>query len=200
MLAKECSTLMRILAVTHGLHLPVLQVEGIGKICLLAIKAHRTQVVGNGTVVARRVLKRLYRQFVACCQRCLALVLLQFCKHRGIICTVDQNRHCGMILGRRTQQGRPTDIDIFDGHGQVTVITCNGLFKGIEIDHDHVDRCDVVGLHDGLIGTPACEDATVYFWMQRLDAAGHHLGKTGVVGDLYNGYARLCQQLRGTTG
>ena len=180
-LDKERGALMRVLAVTHGLDLPVLQVERGREIAGRTVRPDRTQVIRDCAIVARRMFERLDGQRITRCIRDSAVVIPQLLKHHGVIRAIHDHGNRGMVLGGRTQQGRSADIDVLDGHEQVAVITGNGLLERVEVDHHQVDRADTVGRHHRLVRTAAREDAAMYFRMQRLDPAIHHLRETGVV-------------------
>ena len=140
------------------------------------------------------MLEGLHRQCIARGDGCLAIILLQFRKHRGVIGAVDNDRDRRMILGGGAQQGWPADIDILDRHRQVAVITRHGLLKGIKVDHHHIDGPNTVLRHHRLIRPAARKNTAVNLRVQRLDAAGHHLRKTGVIRDLGDRDTRLRKQ------
>ena len=56
-LYKKCRALVRILAVTHGLGLAELQVNGIGKPVFSPLQVGGAQVIGNGAVILGVCLK-----------------------------------------------------------------------------------------------------------------------------------------------
>ena len=79
---------------------------------------------------------------------------------------------------------------------------CAALRERIEVDDDEIDRRDAVA-RDRLevVGTMTPrEDAAVDRRVQRLDAAVHHLGKAGHVGDVDDRQAGRRQRLGGAAG
>ena len=77
-----------------------------------------------------------------------------------------------------------------------------GLHERVEVHDDEIDQADAVragGLE--VLGVAATgEDAAVHQRVQRLDAAVHHLGKAGDVGDVGDGQAGLGQRSGGAAG
>jgi hypothetical protein len=125
----------------------------------------------------------------------------QFVEHGGIVIGFDDHGHVGVVLGRGTDHRRPTDVDVFDA---VVVIRApgDGRLEWIKIHHQEIDRLDVVRLHRGgvfLVGADRQQPA-MHTGMQSLDAAVHHLGKTGKIGNVGNIQPRILQCLGGATG
>ncbi len=77
-----------------------------------------------------------------------------------------------------------------------------GRLEGIEINDQQIDRRDAVCLGGPrVLGVAADgEQAAVHLGMQRLEAAVHHLGKAGVLGDVGDGDAGLLQGLGRAAG
>src|SRR5438094_8013586 len=92
-----------------------------------------------------------------------------------------------MVLGGRSEQGYPADVDQLD----------RGVAgKGVEVAHDDVDGSDAMLLQlvEVILFVAASQDAAVDGGMQGLDAAVKHLGKSGELGDLADvefGFAQL---------
>ena len=179
----ECSALVGIFTIAHALHLAVLQTEGLRKGLPFTARVKTAQVIGNGAVIAGGMFKCLGRQPEACGSADFALVCGHFLQHLRVVCAVNQHRHGGMIFGCRPDQCRSTDVDILDSRRQITIRTGDGLFKGIEIDHHHIDGCDIMFLHNRIVAAATSQDATMNFRVQGLDPAGHHFRETGVIRD-----------------
>ncbi len=90
------------------------------------------------------------------------------------------------VLGGGAEHRRAADVDVLDQFGGGDAGLGGGLLEGVQIDDDHVDGLDGVGLDGGGVlgvGTNV-EDAAVDLGMQRLDAAVEHLREAGEVGDV----------------
>jgi len=99
-----------------------------------------------------------------------------------------------MVFGRRAHHRRSADVDVLDGCGQVTVGFGHRLFEGIEVDDDQIDRADIMGAHDHVIGTATTEDAAVHLGVQGFQSSVHHFRKAGVVRNVGNPDAVFFQQ------
>ena len=82
-----------------------------------------------------------------------------------------EHTHVLMVLGRGPYHRRSADIDELDGGVRG---------EGVEVDDDQVDPFDAVGLQVGqMLGLgPIGEDAAVDLWVEGLDPAAQHLGRT----------------------
>ncbi len=91
------------------------------------------------------------------------------------------HQHVLVIFCRRPQQARPADIDHLDGVFKFAVRVGHGLFKRIQVDHDHIDRLDTLfGQLPHVLGfIPVGQDGRVDFRVQGLDPAVQHFRKTG---------------------
>ena len=71
----------------------------------------------------------------------------------------------------------------------------DGLAEGVQVHHEQVDGLDAVFACLGLVGVVVAqvEQTAVDARVQRLDAAGENLGKTGVVGHVRHGDSALAQ-------
>ena len=72
----------------------------------------------------------------------------------------------------------------------------------IEIDHQQIDRLDVVLLHccGVLLVAADRQQAAMHLRVQRLDPAVHHLGKAGEFGDIDDCKPRVLERLGGAAG
>ncbi len=127
-------------------------------------------------------------------------VAVHLADHAVIVGRLDHDGNVLVVLGGGADHGRAADVDVLDGVFQGATGLGDGGGEGIEVDHHHVDGGDVVLSHDGVIPVATAEDATVNLGVQSLDAAVHHLGETGVVGDFGDRQTGLGQQLGGATG
>ncbi len=183
----EGGRLMRIFAVTHGLQTRT--ADGLALRVFIAELAgeprrHRG-VVGSGAG------KRLGSQRFAQSQgrRAIGGNSRQHGVHAGL---VDADADIGVVLGRRTDHGRTTDVDILDG-GFEPAAGCHGRLERIEVDPDDVDAFDAVFLHRlGVFRSIAVtQQGAVHLGVQGLDAAIHHFREAGDVGDILDRQAGL---------
>src|SRR5690606_6016670 len=119
----------------------------------------------------------------------LAVVGLEFGQDGCVVAGIDHDGHVVVVLGGGAHHGRPADVDVLDGGGQVAVRVRHRGREGVEVDHHHVDGFDAVLVHDGVVGAAPAQDATVDFRVQGLHPAIHHLGKARVIGHLHGGDA-----------
>ena len=93
----------------------------------------------------------------------------------GVIARLDHDGDVGVVLGGGADHRRAADIDILDAVVESRAAR-HGLLERIEIDHQEIDRPDVVRAHRfGMRGIVADgEQAAMHRRMQRLDAAVHH--------------------------
>ena len=122
-------------------------------------------------------------------------------KDGRIIGGIDHDGYKSVILGGRAHHGGAADIDIFDDL-VIAGAGGDGIFEGIEIDGDQIDGADRVCVHGGnMFGIVADgEQASMYLGMKRLDAAIHHFGKAGKLGNFLHRQPVLPDQLVGATG
>ncbi len=123
---------------------------------------------------------------------------LQFAQHAGVIVGFDHHRHVAVVLGGGADHRRPADVDVLDAVVVGRALR-DGRLERIEIDHQKVDRFDVVRLHrSGVFGVVANrEQAAVNLGMKGLHPTVHHLGKTGQVGHVLHGKTGVGQRLAG---
>ena len=199
--AVERRGLVGVLAVAEILLFGELAVEGAGK----ALRGIRpagagAEIVGDHAVIARAVLEGGGGEFEA---RGFIDGPGAGFERRGdapVIIGIDHHGDEAVVLRRRPQQGRPADVDIFDGLGEFAIRAAHSLFKRIEIHHHEVDGRDAVLFHRREIHIPAGEDAAVYLRMQGFDAAVHQLRESGVGGNFDGVHAGLPQQAAGAAG
>ena len=125
----------------------------------------------------------------------------QFIEHGGIIGGLDDDSHIGMVLGCGADHRRAANVDVLDAVVIVRALG-DGFLERIKIHDEEIDRLDVVRLHRRgmvLVGADR-QQAAMHARMQRLDAAVHHFGKAGQVGDIGNGEPRVLQRLGGAAG
>ena len=194
MLHKKSGALMGVLAVTHCLDLAELEIDGTWKIGTLTRSVDCPEIIRNRTIIACRMLKRFHSQRITggICYR--AIVLLHFFQHQGIVGAVDHHGDIRVVLGCGAQHRRAANIDILDGHRQVTVFPCNRLLKRIKIDHDQVNRGDPVFGHDRIVDSAPPENTAVDLRMQCFDTPVHHFRETGVIRHLRHRHGCICQQ------
>ncbi len=106
-----------------------------------------------------------------------------------------------MVLGGRAHHAGAADINILDDLVALGALG-DGRGKGIEVDHDQIDRADAVRVHCGdmLCIVAHREQTAMHHRVQRLDAAVHHLGKVGDLRNVAHRKARIAQRLGGAAG
>ena len=196
----EGSALVRVFAVTHFLGLVELQVDGTRQFFHAAIGFNPAKIVGDHAVIAGGMFKGLYREVETGGVADNAVIVIEFLQYTAIVFRLDDNADIGVILGAGADHGRAADIDVFNGVFQAAAFLCHGGFKGVEVDHDQVDRVDAVDLHNTVINTAAAENAAVNLRMQRLDAAVHDFRKARVLGDFHDRNHIVHQQPGGAAG
>lgn len=203
----EGGGLVAVLAVAHVLLLDELAVEGAREAGLLVTFLvvtvrgnHSAEVVGDHAVVGGGVFEGGNGQIEAGGQFQAVAVAIHLADDAVVVGSLDHDGHIFVVLGGGANHGRAADVDVLDRIGQGAIGLGDGGGEGIEVDHDHVDGGDVVLSHDGVVLLATAENAAVDLGMQGLDPAVHHLGESGVVGDLGHRQTRLGQQLGGTTG
>ena len=101
------------------------------------------------------------------------------------------------ILSSGANHRRSTNVDILDQFFKRHARLRGGLFKGVEIDHDHVDRQNSVLGNSGDVRRilAAMQNAAMHLGMQRLDPAIEHFRKSREFGDVFHGDAGIAQHL-----
>ena len=99
-----------------------------------------------------------------------------------------------VILGRRANQGGSTNIDILYA-GLEIAAPSHRFLEGVEIDHDEVDRLDILCGHSiAVSGVVAnAEDAAMHFRVKRLHPTIQHFGKFCVFGNVFYRDAGVAQ-------
>jgi hypothetical protein len=204
-LAVERGLLVRVLAVAQVLHLDEAGVELVGEGRSVGngvgrrIEAQRGQVVTDGRVVLRDAVEGRDRECEARRPTQPALTA-QGVDQRGVLPRVGQHRDMGPVLGGRAQHRRAADIDILDGLVQGAAGTRHRRLKGVEIEYQQVDGRDAVFGHHRIVHAPATQQPAMDFRVQRLDAAVHDLGKTGVGRDFGDRQPGLLERLVSAAG
>ena len=125
----------------------------------------------------------------------------EFVEQRGVIAGVDQHRDIVMVFRRGADHRRAADIDVLDAVGEIAAAR-DGFLERIEIDHQNIDRANVVRAHRfGMGGIVADrEQAAMHRRMQRLDPAVHHFGKAGQIADVEHFETGVAQRLARAAG
>ena len=189
---------MRILSVTHVLHLLKLQVKGAGEIGLAAVFLYASQIIGDSAIIMGRVFKGLDRQIKTGAS--LNASLFDFINNPAIVFRVDHNGHKGMVFGGGADHGGAANIDIFDGIGQAAVFFGNRGFKGVEIHHHQINGGNIIFCHYRFICAPASQNTAMNFWMQGFDPPVHDLRKACVLGNFLDRHAIIRQQFGRAAG
>ena len=128
-------------------------------------------------------------------------MLCELGQHDRVVARVDHDGDVGVVLGRGADHGGAADVDVLDAGREVGALG-DGRFERIEIDDEEIDRADAVRLHRArmLAVVADREQAAVHLGMQRLDAAVHHFGKAGELGDVEHGNAGIGQRLARAAG
>ena len=108
----------------------------------------------------------------------------QLLQHVVVVARVDGHEDVAEVLGRRADEGHAADVDLLHSRAQVDGRGAHRLHKGVEVDHDHVDRHDALRreiLHVGRPG-PVRQDTGMDSRVEGFDAPLQHLGKTSDVG------------------
>ncbi len=130
-----------------------------------------------------------------------AVVGVQFGQDRFVLGSVGQHGDEAVVLGGAADHRRAADVDVLDAVLERSAAR-HGRLERVEVDHDQIDRRDVVGLHGGQMAfqVAAGQDAAMDARVQRLDAAVHHLGEAGIVADFGHRHAGVAKLLGGTAG
>lgn len=120
--------------------------------------------------------------------------------HGGVVAGIDHDGDILVVLRRRTDHGRPADIDVLDGGRQVAVGPGHRGLEGIQVDRHQVDRLDAVLLHDRAVQVAATEDTAMHLRVQGLHPTVHHFREAGVVGHFHGRDAVVPEQLVGAAG
>ena len=131
-----------------------------------------------------------------------AAVGLHFGEQRGIVFRVGDDGDTGVVLGRGTDHGRTTDVDVFNRVFQRDARLGDGGGERVEVHADQVDGRDAVGVDGGhVLGQVATgQDAAMHLRVQGLDAAVEHFREAGVVADFGDVQAGVLEHLGGAAG
>ena len=126
---------------------------------------------------------------------------LEIGQHGGVVGGFDHDGDVGVVLGGGADHRGAADIDVLDAV-VIGLAGGDGRLERVEVDDEQVDRRDAVAEHRGLVlGMRADgEQAAMHLGMQRLDAAVHHLGEAGQIGDIRDGEAGIGDRLGGAAG
>ena len=186
--------LMRIFAIAQGLASFELGgvSERVGERFPLGIL--RAQIVGDIRVVTRGQGKGRLREPETGGGADAAVIGLELGQHRLVIGRIGQHGHGRMIFSGGAQQRGAADVDIFERLGKAAIGPRDGGLKGVQVDHEQIDRADAVGPHDGVIRAAPPQQAGMDARVQGLDATVQHLREAGIVGDFSHPDAMLGQQ------
>ena len=112
-------------------------------------------------------------------------------ENTGVVGGIDDDGDRAVVFGSTADHGWAADIDLLDGLLKGDALLRNGLFEGVKIHADQVDRQDAVCGSLGLMLFIIAEEekAAVDLRDQGLHAAIHHFREAGVVGDFPDGNA-----------
>ena len=206
--AVEGGALVWILTVAHVLHFLKCNIQHLRISAALGVhfrRAQAGQVVGDGAIVLRRVRKDFFRQHefgVVADRAGRAVGRAQLRQHGVIVGRIADDDHVLVVLGRRTQHGRATDIDVFDRVFQGAIGLGDRALERVQVDHHHVDGRHVVldQFRHVLREIAARQDTAVHFRVQGLHTAIEHLRETRVIGNFRDGNTVVCQQFGGAAG
>ena len=172
---------MRILAIAQCLDQPAAEST--------VVRRHFAQLarepVGDRRVIGRGARVGLGGEPAAERKRRHSAVPGELVEHQRVVARLDHDGNVGVILGGGADHGRAADIDILDAIVEARAAR-DGLLERIKVDHQQIDRVDVMGAHRfGMRGiSPDGEEPAVHGRMQRLDAAVHHLRIAGQLGNV----------------
>jgi hypothetical protein len=152
---------------------------------------HRVVLGGRGEGLGRHLLAER--------QRGRPVVRRQFFVECVVIGRIGDDRHVGVVLGRRAHHARAADVDVLDD--LVARRPAHHRFlERVEVDHDEVDRADLVRFHRRRVFRVVahCEQAAMDQRVERLDPPVHHLGKAGHVGYVLHVEPRIAHRARGS--
>ena len=112
-----------------------------------------------------------------------------------IVVGIDHNRDVGMVLGGAADHCRAADVNILDGGGVIATGRDRRLER-VEVHDEQVDRLDIMRQHRRFVFRVFADrkQTAVDLGMQGFQAAIHHLGKAGEIGDLGDGEPGLAQR------
>ena len=195
--AIERRRLVRVLAVAQFLDQPAAE----GAIVRRDVGKRVGEPIRNRRVIGRSARIGLGGEPEAERKRCRASVLRKLGQHRGVIAGLDDDGDVVVVLCRGADHRRAADVDVFDTVGEIGAARRRG-FERIEIDHQKIDRPDVVRPHCfGVRGVVAHrQQAAMDRRMQRLDPAVHHLRESSEIADVEHGEPGVAQNLARAAG
>lgn len=110
--------------------------------------------------------------------------------HIGLVLSrIAEDGDVGIILRRRSDQGRATNVDLLDRLRQGDLRLGNGGLERVEIHHHQVKGANVIGGHIRLVGrkTGAAQDPPMDAGMEGFDPPPQDFGGASEVGYLGNG-------------
>ena len=146
--------LMGVFAVAHRFGFNQLQVQRARE-ALATVTQLLAKVVGDGAVVMRRMFKGFNGEIKSCFLPDGIVVGVQLFYQAAVISGIDHDGDVTMIFGGGADHGRSADIDIFNGIFKAAVGASNRGFKGVQVNHDHIDRGNSVAGHNLIVSTPA---------------------------------------------
>ena len=122
-------------------------------------------------------------------------------QHLGVVGGLDHHGDVGVVLGGGADHRRAADVDVLDAVVEGRAFG-DGRLERIEVHHQEIDRLDAVLVHRRgvLLVAADRQQAAVHLRVQRLDAAVHHLGKAGELGDVEHLEPGVVERLGGAAG
>ena len=149
----------------------------------------------NSAIIGRCHAKCFIGHFAAEGLIC-AIIGLKLCYKILIIGRVCDDGHKGMVLGASAYHSRPANINILNT--EIKIRACrNCLRKGVEIDHDKINGCNIMGCH-GLAVTlmiASAKQTTMDKGVQGFDSPIHDFWKACHITNITNSDACLAQCL-----
>mmetsp|Transcript_10065 Transcript_10065/g.27390 ORF Transcript_10065/g.27390 Transcript_10065/m.27390 type:complete len:542 (+) Transcript_10065:2169-3794(+) len=136
------------------------------------------QPLADQRIITAAMLERLPRQIPPLRLRHPTL-LRHLTQKVCVIARIDHHAHMRVVLGRRPNHRRTTNINILNPVGVRHARLCHRGAERVQVDHQHVNHRNVMGgssRHMRLVVTTR-QQATVHPRMQRLDPAVHHFRK-----------------------
>mmetsp|Transcript_44794 Transcript_44794/g.124542 ORF Transcript_44794/g.124542 Transcript_44794/m.124542 type:complete len:420 (-) Transcript_44794:1462-2721(-) len=123
-----------------------------------------------------------------------AAALCHLTDELGVLRGACDDGHGIVVLRRRADHGRPTNVDVLNAGSKVpTLLHC--LDKRVQVHNDKIDASDAVFRHLGLVLGVATrgQEATMDLRVQRLHTAVKDLRRARVVGHILHSAAQLPQ-------
>ena len=185
---------MRVLAVAQRLGEASPERSEIGG----GVVQDRREPVGDRGVIGRGAPIGLGGEAFPERQRRRAAMGGKFARDGRIVLGLDDDRDVGMVLGGGADHRRTADVDILDAV-VIAGAARHRLLERVEVDDKKIDCGDAVRGHCArvLIVGADRQQAAMDFRMQRLDAAVHHFGVSGEIGDVAHRKPGCGQRLGG---